>query len=417
MIYGVNDKLPFSKMLLFATQMVLSVFVATVLIANICGVAVSGALVGAGISTLIYVICTKGQSPMFVSNSGAFVAPVLAAFAMGGYTAIAIGGLVTAIVYIFFGFLFTKISIEKIYKIFPRALIGAITAVIGINLMKFIPTYIQAEGTINLWNVSIAFVTMLAITIISHYSKGLFKILPFLAGTLIGYLYAVLLTVLNLYPVISFEVFQDMPLFAIPTFAFTQWQPIQLMTLIPIIILYIAYTVSAICECLSDHAALSGIIETDLYKTPGLPRIFVGEGLANIVGSCLGGLGICSYGESVACIGFSKVASTQVTVAAAILLATLGFLAPVQIFIASIPSCVFAGAAMILYGYITCSGIKMLQQVDLNIQKNLIITSVVISLGSCGLIIGGAVLSFSGTALALIAGIILNLILHDTKEM
>ena len=95
MIYGINDKIPFNKLIMFAIQLVLSVFVATVLIANICGVAVSGALVGAGLSTLVYLLITGFKSPMFVSSSGAFVAPVMIALAAGGYTAVAIGGLVT----------------------------------------------------------------------------------------------------------------------------------------------------------------------------------------------------------------------------------------------------------------------------------------------------------------------------------
>ena len=142
MIYNVNDKLPFNKLVIFAIQLVLSVFVATVLIANICGVAVSGALVGAGLSTIIYLIITRFKSPMFVSSSGAFVAPVLAALAAGGYTAVAIGGLVTCIIYSIFGIIFTKIPVEKIYKVFPSALIGAVTVVIGINLMPFILTYV-----------------------------------------------------------------------------------------------------------------------------------------------------------------------------------------------------------------------------------------------------------------------------------
>ena len=133
--------------------------------------------------------------------------------------------------------------------------------------------------------------------------------------------------------------------------------------------MYIAYTISAIMECLSDHAALSGIIGVDLYKEPGLSKIFIGEGLANLVGSCVGGLGICSYGEGVACVGFSKVASVKVTFVAAIILGLLGFIEPIQVFIASIPSCVFAGAAIILYGFIACSGIKMLQKTNLNEQK------------------------------------------------
>ena len=163
------------------------------LIANICGVAVSGALVGAGLSTLVYLLITGFKSPMFVSSSGAFVAPVMIALAAGGYTAVAIGGLVTCIIYTVFGLIFTKIPVEKIYKVFPHALIGAITVVIGVNLMPFILSYVQINGVTNMWGVSVAFITMFAIAVISHYAKGIWQILPFLVGTLIGYIYAIIL--------------------------------------------------------------------------------------------------------------------------------------------------------------------------------------------------------------------------------
>ena len=417
MLYDINERPPFNKLIMFAIQLMLSVFVATVLIAQICGVTVSGALVGAGLSTIVYLIITKFQSPMFLSNSGAFVAPVIMALAAGGYTAIAIGGLVTCVIYTLFGLIFTKVPVDTIYKVFPPALIGAVTVVIGINLMPFILSYVQIAGVTNMWGVSVALVTMLAIAIISHYSKGMAKTLPFLLGTLIGYAFAIILTVTGLFPVVDFSVFANLTLISLPDFAFLHFSPVQLATVFPIIIVFVAYTISAMMECLSDHAALGGIIGVDLYRTPGLHKIFIGEGVANIVGTCVGGLGICSYGEGVACVGFSRVASTKVTLGAAIILILLGFLAPVQAFIASIPSCVFAGAAIILYGFIACSGIKMLQKTDLNIQKNLIIVSTVLSLGISGLVVGGTTISFSATALALIVGIILNFVLKENKNV
>lgn len=413
MIYNISDRLPIKELILFAIQMVLSVFVATVLIANICGVAVSGALVGAGLATLAYLMITKMQSPMFLSSSGAFVAPVIAALTMGGYTAVAIGSVVAGLVYCLFGILFKFIPVEKIYNIFPKALIGAVTVVIGINLMPFILTYVQIGGVTNGWGIFIMFVTMLAIAAFSHYGKGIIQILPFLLGTLIGYGVAVILTLTGIYPIVDFSVFKDLTLFSMPEFAFTRFIPIDFAIVVPVIVLYIAYTISAMMECLSDHAALGGIIGTDLYETPGLSKIFFGQGIANTLNGFVGALGICSYGEGVACVGFSKVAATRVTAVAAIILAALGFIAPVQAFIASIPSCVFAGAAIILYGFIACSGVKMLQSVDLNKQKNLIIVSSVLSLGISGLIVGGEAISFSATALALIAGVILNIVLKE----
>ena len=409
MIYGVKDKPPISRALLFALQMMLSCFTATALIAQICGVPLSGAFIGAGTATLVYGFATKYQSPMFISNSGAFVAPVLTALAAGGYTAVAIGGLVAFLVYTIFGIIFKYISVDSLYKFMPKVLIGSITVVIGINLMGFIPGYIGDTGNLG---VAIAFITVLTIALSSHYFKGALSMFPFLIGTLVGYIVSIP------FGLVDFSKFQGISLFNAPDLALMHWAPVAWKSMIPIIVVYIAFTISAICECLSDHAALGGIIGEDLYKNPGLTRIFVGEGLANIFSTAFGGLGACSYGEGVGAVGFSKCASTFVTSLAAVMMMTLGFLEPIQAFIASIPSCVIGGGtACILYGFISSSGIRLLKDVDFNNQKNLIICSVVLALGISGVVIGNDTFSLSGTALALIAGIILNLILKEKENV
>lgn len=403
MIYQVNERPPFGKMLLFSLQILLSVFTATALIAQICGVNLSGAFVGAGMATIVYSLFTRFKSPMFISNSGAFVAPVLAALAAGGYTAVAVGGLISAVVYSLFGLIFSRISIDNLYKVMPKVLIGSVTVVIGINLMGFIPGYIGDTGNLG---VCIALITVLAIALSSHYLKRALSMFPFLIGTLVGYVVSIP------FGLVDFNKFNGIKFIGVPTLAFSQWAPVSWKVLVPVIVVYIAFTVSAICECLSDHAALGGIIGKDLYQEPGLSRIFVGEGMANIATSCLGGLGACSYGEGVAAVGFSKCASVWTTITAALMMVLLGFLEPVQAFIASIPSCVIGGGtACVLYGFISSSGIKMLKQVDFNNQKNLIICSVVLSLGISGVVLGGGTFSLSGTALALLAGVVLNLIL------
>lgn len=409
MIYNVDDKLPFNKLILFSLQIMLACFTATALIAQICGVPLSGAFVGAGMATIVYWLITRQQSPMFISNSGAFVAPVLAALAAGGYTAVAIGGLTACLVYVIFGLIFSKISIDNLYKVMPKALIGSVTVVIGINLMGFISGYIGDTGNLG---VCIALVTVLAIALSSHYLKGMWSMFPFLIGTLIGYIIAIP------FGLVDFSKFAGIHLFILPVFAFTKFSSVEFTQLVPIIIMYIAFTISAICECLSDHAALGNIIGKDLYRNPGISRIFIGEGVANVASSCLGGLGACSYGESVGTIGFSKCAAARVTFGAAVLMILLGFIEPVQAFIASIPSCVIGGGtACVLYGFISSSGIKLLKDVDLNVSKNLIIVSVVLSIGISGIAIGGSVFSLSGTALALVVGIVLNLILKDKSEV
>lgn len=368
----------------------------------------SGAFVGAGMATLIYSIFTKGGSPMFISNSGAFVVPVLTALAAGGYTAVIIGGMVTAIVYVIFGLVFNRIPIDKLYKFMPKVLIGSVTIVIGINLMGFITGYIGDTGNLG---IIIAFITVLAIALSSHYLKGTLSMFPFLIGTLVGYIVSIP------FGLVDFSVFKGIHLFTTPDVAYMHIARVSLRDMIPIVVIYIAFTVSAICECLSDHKVLGNIIGIDLYKEPGLAHIFFGEGAANLMTSVFGGLGGCSYGESVGAIGFSKCASVKVTRIAALMMVMLGFIEPIQAFISSIPSCVIGGGtACILYGFISSSGIRVLQEVDLGNQKNLIICSVVLALGISGIVIGNDIFSLSGTALALIAGVVLNLILKEKVQ-
>ena len=231
---------------------------------------------------------------------------------------------------------------------------------------------------------------------------------PFLIGTLVGYVVAIP------FGLVDFSKFQRIKLFSLPDFAFAHFTAVPFSKLLPIIVVFVAFTISAICECLSDHAALGGIIGKDLYQNPGLTRIFIGEGVANLGSSLVGGLGACSYGEGIGAVGFSKCASTRVTIIAAVMMALLGFLEPIQAFIASIPPCVIGGGtACVLYGFISSSGIRLLKDVDFGKQKNLIICSVVLALGISGVVLGNDTFSLSGTALALLGGVILNLILKE----
>lgn len=408
MKYDIKDKPPFGQLVLFSLQMMLSCFTATALIGQICNVPLSGAFVGSGLATIVYLIATRFESSMYISNSGAFVSPVLIALQLGGATAVAIGGAVACIVYCIFGFIFMRIDVSHIYKVLPKVLIGSITVVIGITLMGFIPSYIGDTGNVGIF---IAFITVLTIAFVSHYCKGAFALFPFLIGTLVGYIVSIP------FGLVDFSVFEGISLFTLPDLGFLHWTNIDVSILPNIIVIFVAFTVSAICECLSDHAVLGNIIGVDLYRRPGLGRIFIGEGLANLVGTSSGQLAQCSYGESVSTIGFSKCSSVYSTFGCALFMIALGFIEPVQAFVASIPSCVIGGGtAMVLYGFIANSGIRTLQSVDFNNQKNLIISSVVMSLGISGIVVGNDTFHLSGTALALIAGIILNFVLKEKNN-
>lgn len=416
MIYAINEKpKTLKEWILYTIQMVLAVFVATVLIANICGTPVSSCLFGACVGTLIYQIITKFQSPMFISSCGATVSAVCGALSLNAtnnnYLMVVCGGFVVAIIYCIFAGLFKLKGVQFINKILPPSIVGAITIVIGLNLATFEVTYTHNSTPIE---VLIAIVVMFVVAITSHYFKGFMKTIPFLFGIAFGYLLCIVLKFIG-FDIISFESFNALHWF--PDFTFLKWNINDWSwgNLLQTILYFCPVALCGLCEHISDHRTLGNIIDTDLIQTPGLHKTLMGDGIASAVGTILCGLPNTSYGESIATIGFSKVASVWISTAAAVFIGLLSFLAPVTAFIETIPSCVFGGCALVLYGYIASSGLKTLitNKIDLNNNKNLTIVSVVLCTGVSGIFLFSQ--SFTGVSLAMILGIILNLVLKEKE--
>lgn len=417
MLYNIHDKLPPKRLIVAALQQVVACFVATVLIPQICGVPIAPAMVGAGIGTLIYMLFTHGRSPMFISSSGAFVAAVIGALALGGggnFTAVALGGMMVAIVYGLVGVALAHHGTGWLNKYLPPVVIGPVVAVIGLNLATFLPTYFQMNGQYSLMGMLLGGMTMVITALLSHYGKGFVRNLPFLISMLIVYAFAAILTACGI-PLIDFSVFHGVHLFQLPDFSFFHinfaafdWK------LIPqIAMLFIPISIVGISEHMSDHKALSAVIGHDLTEDPGLGLTLIGDGVASAVGCYLCGLPNTSYGESVGTTGFSKICSKYVIGLAAGIMALAGFIGPLQAFLVSIPSAIFGGCAAILYGYIALSGIRTIasNNIDFNDNKNAIILSTVLTLGVGGVVLDFGIISFGTTALALIVGVVMNLIL------
>ncbi len=414
MIYKLDDKMPFKHIVLYGIQELFAILIATLLIASICNVSVGAGLIGAGVATLIYIFFTKGHSNVYVSNSGAYVAPVLFAFGLGGATGAIIGAITVCVVYILFGIIFQQFSLEKMYQILPKPLIGAITILIGLSLINYIPGYLGDTG---IWGISVALIVVLIIALVMHYGNARIKTLPFLIAVGIGYYICLVLTITNIYPCIDFSVFSHATFFSIPDFNFLNLNPIGFTTVIAIIITYLAYSFSGICEVIADHQAMSVVIGEDLFQKNKISKIFLAMGCANAISGITSGLCQTTYGEGTGCAAASKVANYRVTAFTSILLIILGFCGYIQAFIVSIPSIIFAGASLVLYPLIAIAGFKMLinNKIDLDNPKNMIIVAVPLAIGLSGIVIGGTTFSLSGTALALVVGIILNFILRDKK--
>ena len=428
LIYGIRD-VPkrWYEWVVFALQQVLAIFVATVLIANICGTPISSCLLGAGLGTLIYQLITRFKSPMFISSCGATVSAVCGALALNAagnnYLMVFIGGLIILAVYAIFALIVKLTGVKTITKIFPPTIIGAVTIVIGLNLSKFLVSYLgQGAADFNPLSTTAilamicALVTMFVTAVVSHYGKGFIKNIPFLFGLLAGYLLALVFTLTGAAKLIDFSPFQHLTWY--PDLVFLQWRvdDWSWVNFGKVVLFFVPVAICALLEHYSDHKVLSNIIGTDLTEEPGLHRTLLGDGVASAFGTMTCGLPNTSYGESIATTGFSRVASVWVITAGAAFLVLLSFIGPVQAAIQTIPACVFGGCAMILYGFIAASGLKTLIQnkVDLNDNRNLVIVSVVLTVGVSGIIFLDA--AFGGVALAMVLGVILNLILRPKKE-
>ena len=417
MLYGINDKLPTKRLIVAALQQVIACFVATILIPQICGLPIAPAMLGAGIGTLIYQLFTRGQSPMFISSSGAFVAAVIGALALGSapnYTAVLIGGAIVCIVYCVIGLAINHFGTNWINKLLPPVVIGPIVAVIGLNLATFIPTYFQVNGQYSLLGFGLGMLTLLITALISHYGKGFIKNLPFLFAILIVYCFAAILTACGI-PIVNFDAFKGVRLIQVPDFTFLHLNHFNWALLPQVLLLFLPLSLVTFSEHTSDHKALSAVINKDLTQEPGLGNTLIGDGVATLFGCFFAGLPNTSYGESVGTTGFSRICSKYVITLAAVIMGVAAFFGPLQAFLVSIPSCIFGGCAAVLYGYITLSGIRTIKDnnIDLNNNKNIIILAAVLTLGVSGAVCNFGIVSIGTTALAMLIGIILNLILKE----
>lgn len=422
MIYGIRDIPKTGKeWVLYALQQVLAVFVATVLIATICGTPISSCLFGACVGTLLYQCITGFRSPMFISSCGATCSAVIGALAIGetgqNYLAVAIGGFIVFLIYAIFAVISRVWGIIAINQIFPPAVVGAVTIVIGLNLATFIPTYVSVNGEHNDIGIIIAVATMTVVALTSHYFKGFMKTIPFLLGLLFGYALSAIATLTGICNLIDFSQFKNMSIISVPDFTFLKWDfnEVSWGVIGQVCLLFIPVAICAMLEHYSDHKVLSNIIGVDLTLNPGLHKTLLGDGAASWLGTMVCGLPNTSYGESIATTGFSKVASVYVITLAAGILGLMSFITPIQVFLQTIPACVFGGCAMILYGYIAASGLRTIvnSKIDLSDNRNLIIISVILTVGVSGLFWFHE--SFTGVALAMVLGVFLNLILKKKK--
>lgn len=417
LIYDIKDSpKTLKEWLLYSFQQVLSILTASVLICSICGTDVAAGLVGAGVATLVFLVLTGFKTPLFFSNSGSTCAAVITALAIGhDYTGVVLGGLTICLMNVIAGLITKKIGSGWVDKVLPPIVAGTIVVIIGATLAFFTPTYALVNGAYSTIGVVVALFTMIVTVCTMHYAKGMLSTLPFLVGVGAGYVLAIILTLLGVEQLVDFNALANMSLFIKPDFAFMHidFKTFDWSTLPTIMLMFAAVNLANLGEHISDVITCSKVTGHDLPKEVGLHKTFIGDGVADLVGCIIAGQPTTTYGESLSTIVVSKVASTKVIACAALMTILLGFFGPLNAVIVSMPNCVFAGVAVVAYGCIAFSGLKVLQHVDLDKTKNMVIFATMLSIGVGGIALTLGSFTFEGIALAMIVGLVLNLLLKE----
>ncbi len=443
MIYNVKDKPKFGQLIVFAFQQLLAIMAATIAVPMIVGngMSTSAALFGAGVGTLVYVLFTKAKSPVFLGSSFAFLGSMATAFAGAataalGYLGLIIGAVLAGLVYVVLAAVVKGAGVKWINKLMPAVVIGPTVAIIGLSLAGNAVGDLQAsniEGGSNYVAIICGIVTLAVVMLCSVYGKKMARLIPFIIGILAGYAVATCFyfigkatgntalmvidysALVNNFKEISFSSFISVPDFTFLT-AFGSFKALSGAYIGTIAVAYIPVAFVVFAEHIADHKNLSSIIEHDLLEDPGLSRTLLGDGVGSMVGAFFGGCPNTTYGESVGCVAITKNASVTTIICTAVEAMLIAFITPFVAFLSTIPHCVMGGVCIALYGFIAVSGLKMLQKVDLDDNRNLFTASVILIAGVGGLALNFGNVTITEVACALILGILTNVMLGKKSK-
>ncbi|MCD7782502.1 MAG: uracil-xanthine permease [Firmicutes bacterium] len=450
LIYGVKDKPKFGQLIVFAIQQVLAIMAATLAVPMIVGNGMSpaAALFGAGVGTIVYQLFTKFRSPVFLGSSFAFLGSMAIAFAGAatvavGYVGLIFGALCAALVYVVISAVVKFAGVAWINKIMPAVVIGPTVAIIGLSLAgNAVGDLETADAGGSVYVAIICGLVTLAVTMCcSVYGKKIGKLIPFIIGIVAGYAAAAIFTVIgsaagvDALKIIDFTPFSDLvadgvgisTFVSLPDFTFIEalggFSEVNASYLGTIAAAYIPVAFVVFAEHIADHKNLSTIIEHDLLEDPGLHRTLLGDGVGSFAGAIFGGCPNTTYGESIGCVAITGNASVATISTCAVICMIIAFFSPFVAFLNTIPSCVMGGVCIALYGFIAVSGLKMIQKVDLEDNRNLFVVSVILITGIGGMTLsfgtnsnGDALVTITEVACALILGILTNALLSRKKK-
>lgn len=414
MRYDVHEKPPFGEGLLLSFQHVFAMFGATILVPMILGLDVSTILFASGLGTIIFLVLTKFEMPVYLGSSFAYISAIAYAInEQGGEVGAAQTGIMlVGTLYMIVAYIIKKIGTAWINRLFPPVVIGSMVIVIGLGLAS---TAVQNAGLVegaNWREPLVALITFAVSAYIQSRAKGFISVIPFLVAMLVGYVASLLLGLVDFSPVQE-AAWLNLPQLSLPFSTGGLFKEYQI-TFSPAAFAMLPVALVTLAEHLGDVIVLSEMTGHDFAKKPGLHRTILGDGVASFISAFMGGVDVTTYGENTGVVGLTRVASTSVIKNAAIIAIILSFCGKFTALISTIPNAVLGGMSILLYGVIASNGLKVLvgNRVDYSQSRNLIITSamLVIGLGGAVLEIGNFV-TLSGTALSALVGIILNLVL------
>ena len=446
LIYGIQDKPKFSQRIIFALQQVLAIMAATLAVPAvinntmkeqgiITNMSPAAALLGAGIGTIVYLLFTRSKSPVFLGSSFAFIGSMLSAFAGAstmalGYLGLIIGAVLAGLVYVVLAIFAKKLGTDWLNKLMPPVVIGPTVAIIGLSLApNAVGDFTNGAGGSTYVAMVCGLVTLLTTVLVATYAKKMARLIPFILGILAGYACACVFFLIgeiagcDELKVISFQPFVDIfskirlsSFLDVPRFTFWEgkgaFSAIDGKYIASIAVAYVPVAFVVFAEHIADHKNLSSSIGQDLIEEPGLHRTLLGDGIGSMVGAFFGGCPNTTYGESVGCVAITGNASILTILCTAILAIAASFCAPFVTFLSTIPTCVMGGVCITLYGFIAVSGLKMLQPVDLNDNRNLFTASVILIAGIGGMTMNIGSVTLTEVACALILGVIVNILFN-----
>ncbi|MBO5980798.1 MAG: uracil-xanthine permease [Bacteroidales bacterium] len=387
---------PLQKIVVGA-QFLFVAFGATVLVPLLIGLDPSVALLTAGTGTLIFHAVTKGKVPIFLGSSFAFIAPIIKATELYGLPGTLFGLIGVGLVYGLMSLLIRLRGVGFISRLFPPVVIGPVIMLIGLSLAG---TGVDMAKT----NWALAIISLLTTVVITLFGKGLLKLIPIFAGIVVGYVISIILGHVDFQPVL------DAKWFALPAFVRPElcWEAVIFM--IPV-------AIAPVIEHIGDVYAINEVTGNDYVKDPGLHRTMLGDGLACIASSIIGGPPVTTYSEVTGAVSLTKIADPAVIRIAAVFGILFSILGKVSALLKTIPDAVLGGIMLLLFGTIASVGVNTLvkNKVDLGDTRNLVIASLILTTGIGGAEMTIGAITIGGIGLAALVGVLLNLIIPQKK--